>query len=94
MRKRGIVGAIGLIVFILILGACWFIEGCWTDYVGVGVEECVPASCCHADSCVLESEAVNCSGMVCSMECRPGTMDCGAGHCEFDDGNCEVVLDE
>jgi putative hemolysin len=57
-------------------------------------EKCVPASCCHASSCVLESSAPNCSGVFCTMECRAGTMDCGAGHCGFVDGKCEVIWNE
>lgn len=57
-------------------------------------ERCVPAQCCHASSCALESSAPNCSGVFCTMECRAGTMDCGAGYCDFIDGKCEVVWNE
>ena len=58
------------------------------------VKECVPASCCHADSCVLEENAPNCSGRICTMDCRPETMDCGQGYCEFVKGSCEVIWNE
>lgn len=56
--------------------------------------ECVPASCCHASTCVWESEAASCEGTFCTEECRGGMMDCGAGHCEVVEGECEVVWDE
>jgi len=58
------------------------------------IRECVPDSCCHAKGCVLKQTAPDCSGIMCSMECSEGTMDCGQGHCEFDDnaeGYCSVV---
>jgi len=57
-------------------------------------EKCVPTECCHASSCVLESEAINCEMVFCTMECRGGTMDCGAGYCDFINGKCEVVWNE
>jgi putative hemolysin len=70
----------------------------WTFYRGEcsfeGQNLCVKASCCHATSCVLESEAPNCSEVMCTMECAGETLDCGAGHCAFVDGNCEAVWDE
>jgi hypothetical protein len=28
------------------------------------------------------------------MSCEPDTMDCGQGHCEYVDEECEVVRDE
>ncbi len=66
-----------------------------TDGVNTFTEEikCVPATCCHASSCVLEANAPDCSQIACSMECEEGTMDCGQGQCVFDmgvEGNCKV----
>ncbi len=55
---------------------------------------CVPASCCHSDKCVLSSEAPSCENTMCTMECRGGTMDCGAGYCALIDDKCEVVWNE
>ena len=53
--------------------------------------DCVPASCCHAKACVLKSEAPkNCKEMMCTAECREGTMDCGKGSCGCKDGACVV----
>ncbi|MCK4650209.1 hypothetical protein KAT36_03165 [Candidatus Pacearchaeota archaeon] len=91
MNKRGLIGEIIVIGILLVVGFFWFIG----EVEEGGVEEgCVAASCCHADECVWESEAPNCSGIFCTMSCEPETMDCGAGHCEVVDGECEVVWDE
>jgi hypothetical protein len=57
-------------------------------------KKCVPASCCHASSCVLENEAPDCEEVFCTMECRGGTIDCEAGYCGFINGKCEVIWNE
>lgn len=85
--KRIIV--IGVILLILVLGVFWFIE----ENGGGGVK-CVAANCCHSTSCVLESEAPNCSDISCTVSCEPGTLDCGQARCEYIEENCEVVLNE
>ncbi len=54
----------------------------------------VKASCCHPTGCVWESEAPDCSLSLCTMSCKPVTMDCGQGHCEVVGGECEVVWNE
>ena len=53
--------------------------------------KCAPAQCCHPTSCVFEKDAPNCKGMICTMECKPGTLDCGQGSCKCLNGNCEAV---
>jgi len=81
-----------IIVFVFIV----FIAGCKTSDVAVKEKECsqdadcVPAGCCHANSCVAASKAPSCDGIYCSMECAPGTLDCGAGNCICQDGKCGV----
>lgn len=89
MNKKGLVGLIVIVGVLLVVGFFLFVSQMNRD-----VEKCVPASCCHATQCVLESEAPNCSGMFCSMECRTETLDCGQGNCEYIDGACEVVWNE
>lgn len=54
--------------------------------------ECVKATCCHADSCVNRQFAPNCTGTVCTMECKPGTLDCGQGSCACVKNECKAVL--
>ncbi len=59
--------------------------GCSTD------SECVPAECCHATACVSKSQAPQCADVMCTMECRGGTLDCG-GSCGCKEGKCNAVL--
>lgn len=57
------------------------------------IPECVPDQCCHPTGCVLVQWAPDCSGIICSEECQPGTLDCGCGYCEFDyqTEECKIV---
>jgi hypothetical protein len=58
----------------------------------VSDEDCVPEDCCHANFCVPIELAPDCEDVVCSMECVPGTLDCGQGACRCIGGLCEAVL--
>ena len=53
--------------------------------------DCVPASCCHPDSCVPAAQQPGCTDEMCTMECRPGTLDCG-GRCACEQGSCKAIL--
>jgi hypothetical protein len=53
--------------------------------------DCVPASCCHPNSCVPAAQKPDCSGQMCTMECRADTLDCG-GRCACEAGSCTAVL--
>ena len=53
-------------------------------------EDCVPAQCCHPTSCINKDYKPDCSGIVCTMECAPNTMDCGQGKCVCVDNTCQV----
>ncbi len=53
--------------------------------------DCLPAQCCHATSCVPVSQAPACEGVACTMNCAPGTMDCGGG-CECQNNECVARL--
>ncbi len=55
-------------------------------------EDCVPEQCCHPSSCINRAYAPNCKGVICSMECRPGTMDCGQGYCACIKNKCQAVI--
>jgi len=56
--------------------------------------DCVPASCCHPTSCVPRHQGPRCGGIFCTLECRPGTMDCGQGHCACQWGRCVAVISD
>ena len=53
--------------------------------------ECVPASCCHASSCVSISERPVCDGIRCTQSCEAGTLDCGQARCECVQNVCTMV---
>jgi len=56
-------------------------------------DDCVKASCCHATACVAKSAAPDCKEMMCTADCKPGTMDCGGG-CKCVEGKCSAQLGE
>ena len=53
--------------------------------------DCVQNSCCHSKGCVPKEKSPNCEGMMCTLECAPGTLDCG-GYCQCSAGKCSAVL--
>ena len=54
--------------------------------------DCVPASCCHATACVHANEAPDCTDVACTLECKPGTLDCGTMRCGCFAGKCVTKL--
>lgn len=50
-------------------------------------DDCVPGGCCHPSTCVPRTQAPDCSEVICTQECRPGTLDCG-GRCACEGGVC------
>lgn len=60
-------------------------DACETD------DDCVPAGCCHAAACVAQANAPSCEDMMCTQECRYGTLDCG-GRCLCHEGRCAARL--
>lgn len=56
--------------------------------------QCAPAGCCHAADAVNEKYAPSCNGILCTMECRPGTIDCGQGSLKCINNECTVILKE
>ncbi len=54
--------------------------------------DCVPASCCHATSCVTKQEAPLCKGVACTMMCQPGSLDCNQGSCACVNNKCSALI--
>jgi hypothetical protein len=52
--------------------------------------DCVPATCCHPEACTLRASAPRCSGVMCTEQCAPGTLDCGQARCVCLGGRCGV----
>ena len=79
---------------ILLLALAFFLNGCINqgNLECSSDSDCVPASCCHATECVPAGEAPNCEDIMCTMECKPNTMDCGQGSCKCIDNKCKAIL--
>jgi len=56
--------------------------------------DCVQAQCCHATDVVNKENRPDCSGVLCSAECTPGTMDCGQARPSCIEGACVLVFEE
>lgn len=54
--------------------------------------DCAPTTCCHPRACAPAWATPRCEGIVCTMDCRPGTMDCGGGACLCQAGACVAQL--
>ena len=45
-------------------------------------EDCAPVPTCHANRCTLRSNVAGApEDLICTMECRAGTVDCGYNYC-------------
>jgi hypothetical protein len=55
-------------------------------------EECIKASCCHADSCISSKadSLPTCDGIMCTADCE-SALDCNRGSCGCSKGECVVV---
>ncbi len=53
--------------------------------------DCVPATQCHPSTCINKDYARP-SGMMCTMNCQPGTLDCGQGQCACVSGECTAII--
>ena len=62
-----------------------------TDIACTSDADCVPAGCCHADTCVAASDAPECKDVMCTADCRAGTLDCGGG-CLCQEGRCAARI--
>lgn len=44
-------------------------------------EDCAPVAMCHPDKCVALANVGGPLTLMCTMECRGNTLDCGYNHC-------------
>lgn len=84
MIKKEVVGFV--LILTLFLVACSQTIGveCVND------KECTANKCCHADEAVSVENAPNCESVFCTMDCQPGTLDCGQGEVKCVNNKCEV----
>lgn len=52
--------------------------------------DCVPATCCHPNSCVNKEYLPACKGTFCTMECVSEALDCGQGKCVCVENICQI----
>ncbi len=80
--------------FISILLLTLFITSCvtTTEKQCTQDSDCKPASCCHASDAVNKEYAPSCTGILCSQECKPNTIDCAQGSIKCIQNECQVVL--
>lgn len=57
-------------------------------------KDCVPDSCCHATGAVARAYGPDCSSVMCTMNCEPGTLDCAQGEVKCISSQCTVVMRE
>ncbi len=86
-----------IVLLIALIALIWFIvqkgEGEESVVECSADDDCIPATCCHPDSCVSKEQAPDCSIMGCTAVCS-GPLDCGAGNCGCVKGKCEVISKE
>lgn len=54
--------------------------------------DCLPAECCHPRTAINKDYAPSCEGIACTMNCEPGTLDCGQGEVQCIEGKCKAIL--
>jgi len=86
--KRTII--ISSIILLILLTACdspeTIQQECTTN------ADCVPATCCHPDSCVSIENSPDCNDIFCTQECAPNTLDCRQGSCRCINNQCNAVI--
>ena len=63
-----------------------------SEKVCVNDVDCVPASCCHAKEVVNSAHTPNCKGMMCTMNCELGTLDCGQAEIKCVSKQCTFYM--
>jgi hypothetical protein len=100
-RKEGIgnvrISSHNRVLFYIIILLFIVLIGIWV-YVAKHPEpecnadsDCVPSDCCHAISCTAKNNSPDCEGVMCTMNCEPGTLDCG-GSCVCQNNKCAANL--
>jgi len=74
-----------LLISLLLLGCVPTEKKCTLD------SDCVAATCCHATAAVNKQNAPNCKGILCTAECKSGTLDCGQATLKCVKKECSVV---
>lgn len=92
MKKAVAIGIIVLIVFGVLIFFLNDKKENVKEFECKEDNECVPATCCHPNSCVSVSKSPNCSGIYCTAVCEPGTLDCGQAKCGCVNNKCQAIF--
>lgn len=87
--KKIILVLLGVVLVSLFLIACQ--TSISEDKVCSVDTDCVAATCCHASDVVNNANAPDCSEVLCTANCEPGTLDCGQAEAMCVEGKCELV---
>lgn len=80
-----------LMFLLLLLTSCTSLDAekqCSVD------ADCVAASCCHPADAVNTMYAPDCQDVACTMQCEPGTLDCGQGRITCLENRCVVIINK
>ena len=81
-----------LIFFLLLITACSSSTSISEEKACTSDLDCIPAECCHPTTAVNKEYAPDCSKELCTLNCRPGTLDCGQGDIRCVEGACTAIL--
>lgn len=54
--------------------------------------DCIPSSCCHSTDAVNKNYPPDCEGIICTVDCQGGTLDCGQGEIKCLQNQCTAVI--
>ena len=87
---------IGLLISMILLVSCTAPSGqvIPAEKFCLSGSDCVASACCHPSDSVNLEFAPNCTGIVCSQDCEPDTLDCGQGVTQCINNSCSAVISE
>lgn len=89
MRWKVVLLLIALLIFII---SCS--EDIPSDKQCTSDDDCVAATCCHANDSVNKDHAPDCSTSICTLNCAPDTLDCAQGEIKCVDNQCTAIIFE
>ena len=83
-----------ILVILLVLAGCKeVIEETPEELICEIDDDCVKSSCCHSDSCINKDYAPDCFRVMCTLDCKPNTLDCGQGSCVCENSKCTAKIE-
>ncbi len=89
MKK--IIFMLGIVIMLMFVASCNYVP---PDKVCTEDTDCTAAQCCHATEVVNNDNAPDCSGVLCTANCEPDTLDCGQAKARCVEGACTMVAED